>query len=89
MNSLVLLSLGITFVMFAPFINRTYHSCHSLSPSFQDPNPLGQAMAAAHSSGISCRALYPYKAAQKDELAFPAGAVITNVIKKDQGRCGV
>eukprot|EP00730_Choanoeca_flexa_P001991 TRINITY_DN10872_c0_g1_i3.p1 TRINITY_DN10872_c0_g1~~TRINITY_DN10872_c0_g1_i3.p1 ORF type:complete len:1382 (+),score=416.91 TRINITY_DN10872_c0_g1_i3:102-4247(+) len=52
---------------------------------YQDPNPLGQAMAnGGPSTNISVKALYPYEAMQKDELSFPAGAVITNVVKKDQ-----
>lgn len=60
-----------------------YNSCEL----YQTPNSVAmQAGADASSSkGITCSALYAYRATQGDELSFPALATITNVNKKDGG----
>lgn len=59
-----------------------YNSCEL----YQTPNSVAmQAGAASSPKGITCSALYAYRATQGDELSFPALATITNVNKKDGG----
>lgn len=51
---------------------------------YQQPNAFEGAKLKA-TTNVVCRTLYQYTATQPDELSFPAGATITNVIKKDGG----
>eukprot|EP00051_Salpingoeca_urceolata_P001921 m.45184 g.45184 ORF g.45184 m.45184 type:complete len:1344 (+) comp11763_c0_seq1:246-4277(+) len=53
---------------------------------YQEPNKFEQMQqAAAKSSNVTCKALYAYRATNPDELSFPKDAIITNIIKKDEG----
>lgn len=52
---------------------------------YQEPNAFNAGKGVANRSHVVCRTLYQYTATQGDELSFPPGATITNVIKKDRG----
>ena len=50
---------------------------------YQEPNAFeGRSKV---TSNVACRALYSYEAQNHDELTFPKDAIITNVIKRDDG----
>ncbi|EGD83199.1 phospholipase C gamma [Salpingoeca rosetta] len=50
---------------------------------YQEPNAFeGRSIV---TSNVTCRALYSYGARNPDELTFPKDAIITNVIKRDDG----
>ena len=50
-----------------------------------NPNYHAGAGAGAGANGVTVRAKFAYRAAQKDELSFPIDAIITEVEKKDGG----
>eukprot|EP00043_Microstomoeca_roanoka_P005501 m.56102 g.56102 ORF g.56102 m.56102 type:complete len:1354 (+) comp12995_c0_seq1:65-4126(+) len=50
---------------------------------YQEPNAFESAI--AKTSNVTCRALYSYEARTEDELTFPKDAIITNVLKRDDG----
>ena len=63
---------------------------------YQTPNSIAAAVKAAKAgggaaagkvanAGVTVRAIFPYRAAQKDELSFPVDAIITEVEKRDGG----
>eukprot|EP00049_Salpingoeca_infusionum_P018616 m.357987 g.357987 ORF g.357987 m.357987 type:complete len:1324 (-) comp18011_c0_seq1:571-4542(-) len=55
---------------------------------YQEPNAFAAKAKEAKTSNCTCRALYGYSAQQDDELSFPKGAMITNVVKTDAGGDG-
>lgn len=58
---------------------------YNSSMLYQTPNSVTTQADTNAQTGVSCRALYAYRATQGEELSFPAHATITNVQQKDGG----